>query len=303
VVLTHGEHESYRRVVADLLEQGVAAEAICIVHNPVRPEDRHVQAPPGAHVLRMSGNVGYAPAMNAGMRHHLACGADWVWLLTHDIRLHPGAAQAMLAAAEHGTYGALGPRLQQAGTDLVFSLGGARTRFGWPFNVGFGGRMNRVGAKPGAVDTCAWVDGSSIMLRSEALAGVGLYDESLFIYAEDAFMCLRLERAGWETGVVQAAVAEQVAGSESRPGSVAFLIARNGLRYALAAAGPPGVVAALLRYLRETIQLVRLAVNGPQRRVSLIRCYAMWVGALAFFAGRTGPPPRWLPGQGELRGG
>ena len=61
----------------------------------------------------------------------------------------------------------------------MFSLGGARTRFGWPFNVGYGQRMGSVDAKPGTVQKCAWVDGSSIMLRCEALGEVGLVTSGL----------------------------------------------------------------------------------------------------------------------------
>ncbi len=300
VVLTLGERDLYRSIVADLLDQGVGAARICVVHNPLRLGDRAIEVPPGAQALRMPRNLGYAAAMNVGIRHQLEGGADWVWLLTDDVRLRPGAVRAMLAAAESCEYGVLGPRLLQAGTEVVFSLGGARTRFGWPFNAGYGSRLRGGPTRGGAVERFAWVDGSSIMLRAEALRAVGLYDTSLFGYAEDAMLCLRLERAGWPTGVVHDAVAEQVSGQPSRPGLTSYLIARNCLRYAREAAGAPGVLAALARYLRETIHLLRVILTGPRRRAALIHCYATWAGALAFFAGRTGPPPARLPGRGEI---
>jgi GT2 family glycosyltransferase len=252
-------------------------------------------------VLRMPSNLGYAVAMNAGMRHHLERGAEWIWLLTHDVRLRPGATRAMLKAAQDGRYGALGPRLMQTGTDLVFSLGGARTRFGWPFNAGYGRRVTEVPPSRATTERSAWVDGSSIMLRAEALTEVGLYDTSMFGYAEDAVLCLRLERAGWPTAVVHEAVAEQTPGQISRPGPVSFLIARNCLRYGREAAGRLAIAAALLRYLRETIHYLRVAISGPRRRVAVIQCYATWAGVLAYFAGRTGPPPARMPGSGELK--
>lgn len=300
VVLTLGEHEGYRSIVADLLEQGIPAERVCVVHNPLHADDRAVEVPPGPQVLRMPRNLGYAAAMNVGMRHQLERGADWIWLLTHDVRLRRGATAAMIAAAQRTGFGALGPRLLQSGTDRVFSLGGARTRFGWPFNAGYGSRLPADEREHGAVTPCAWVDGSSIMLRAEALRDAGLYDDSLFGYAEDAILCLRLERAGWATGVVHGALAEQVSGQLSRPGLTAFLIARNGLRYAREAAGIAAIAATLLRHLRETIHHLRRAVTGPQRQVALIQCCATWVGVLAFFAGRGGAPPPWLPGRGDV---
>lgn len=300
VVLTHGEHDCYRLIVADLLDQGLPAERICVVHNPVRPEDRHVEAPPGCQVLRMPRNLGYAEAMNVGMRHHMERGADWIWLLTHDVRLWPGATESMLAAASDPGFGALGPVLVRAGSELVFSLGGARTRFGRPYNAGFGTRLRDHHLEPSAVEPYAWVDGSSIMLRAKALREVGLYDTSMFIYAEDATLCLSLERAGWRTGVVQGAVAAQSAGQVSRPGPVSFLLARNGLRYARQAAGRRAIAPALLAHLRETVSYLRVAVTGPERRMALIQCCGSWIGVLAFFAGRQGAPPRWLPGRGDM---
>jgi GT2 family glycosyltransferase len=185
----------------------------------------------------------------------------------------------------------------------VFSAGGARTRFGWPYNAGFGSRLSDLTPGAGTVERCAWLDGSSIMLRARALTESGLYDTSLFGYAEDAMLCLRLERAGWPVGVVPAATAEQISGQMSRPGLSAFLIARNCLRYAREAAGRAGIAALLARYLRQTVHLLRVSVTGPRRRAALIQCCAMWTGTLAFFAGRAGPPPVWLPGRGELGGG
>lgn len=321
VILTHGEHESYRTVLSDLLAEGMPAEDICIVHNPVAPADRPLTPSPEVRVIRMPGNDGYAHGMNAGMRYHLERDAQWIWLLTHDVRLRPGTLRTLLAAARQDSrLGAIGPLLVNAGTDTVFSLGGERTSWGWLYNVGHGsaleagraagdpqrGASQRGGSqRPAAVDGVAltprtWLDGSSIMLRSRALREAGLYDTRMFGYTEDAELCLRLERAGWSVGLVPGAVAEQSAGALSRPGPVAFLLARNGLRYAQAAVGRSALRPMLAMHVRQTGRLLRRAVIGPRRRVALIQCCATWVGVAAFLAGRTGPPPSWLPGRGDM---
>jgi GT2 family glycosyltransferase len=303
VILTYRDYDSYRFVLADLLEQGMSEEDICIVHNPVTARDRVVEVSPRVTVIRMPGNAGYAGGMNAGLRHQLERGAEWIWLLTHDVRLRPGAMTALLAAArEHPECAALGPLLLNAGTDAVFSLGGERKRWGLPYNAGYGERWSGRPPLDGPTTRVrAWLDGSSIMLRARALREVGVYDTAMFGYAEDAELCLRLEHAGWSVRVVQDAVAEQAAGASSRPGAVAFLLARNGLRYARSAAGRWAIGPMLVHDLRVSIHFIRVALTGPGRRAAAIQCGATWVGVIAFLAGRTGPPPAWLPGRGDMQ--
>src|ERR1700728_3227966 len=131
VILTHGEESLYRRALQDVLDQGFEPGGICIVHNPVSPRDRAVDAPPGVVCIRMATNGGYAAGMNAGIRHQMRCGADWIWLLTHEVRLRDGASRAMCAATEFTDgVGALGPVLFDTDNGMIFSLGGLRSRFG-----------------------------------------------------------------------------------------------------------------------------------------------------------------------------
>lgn len=196
-------------------------------------------------------------------------------------------------------FAALGPVLVIAGTDTVFSVGGERSSAGHPYNAAFG--TPRTGwPLTDSVRRCAWLDGSSIMLRASALEVSGLFDTSLFGYTEDAFLCLSLERAGWSVGVVESAVAEQTGGAGSRPGAVAFLLARNGLRYARDSGGGAYARSALRRLARETVHFLRIAATGPERQASLTMAFGTWVGVAAFLAGRGGAPPAWLPGRGDM---
>jgi N-acetylglucosaminyl-diphospho-decaprenol L-rhamnosyltransferase len=43
-----------------------------------------------------------------------------------------------------------------------------------------------------------WVSGSAVLLRREALAEVGPFDEGYFMYVEDVDLCTRLRLAGWQ---------------------------------------------------------------------------------------------------------
>ena len=69
---------------------------------------------------------------------------------------------------------------------------------------GLGGFMRRTLERyfymdhaPGDSFDCEWLSGCFLMLRNEAVAQVGLFDERFGKYFEDVDMCLRMAQAGW----------------------------------------------------------------------------------------------------------
>jgi len=53
-----------------------------------------------------------------------------------------------------------------------------------------------------------WVNAAFMLLRREALASVGGFDEGYHMYCEDVDLCLRLQLAGWQLARAGAAVVE-----------------------------------------------------------------------------------------------
>ena len=301
VVLTHGPRGEYRPLVDALVEQGVPGSAIALVQNPVDPSDPQ-PAPPaeGAAVIRMDRNRAYAGGMNAGIRHHLARGAELILLATQDLRLRPGAVAELLAAAERvPEYGVLGPLLWLRGERRIFSGGGRRgRRGGWVSHL-----RERPVAGPDGIAECDWVDGAAIMVRRAVLERVGLLDDSLFIYFEETDLCLRAQRHGWRVGVVVEAEGEQESGQPARPGFHAYLISRNGFEFARRANGLVGVVATIRRGLVESFELLRAypGTGRAERAAIRIKLAGMWLGFLDFLRRRFGPPPERLARLGQDR--
>jgi glycosyltransferase involved in cell wall biosynthesis/GT2 family glycosyltransferase len=302
VVLAYGPHGQYRPLVESLLAEGVAPEAIAIVHNPATPGEPALDPPGGVPVLRTERNLGYAGGMNAGIAHWLAHGADPIVLFTHDVRIERATLELLVEASRRlPAYGVLAPAQALQGSDEPFSFGGRVRRDG---TVGHIVTRPRPGAD--GVSACDWVDGGAMVLRREVLERVGGFDERFFAYCEEAELCLRVTRAGWRVGVLDGAVAEQAPGGARRPGAWAYLISRNGLAYARAARGRLGLAGRMRQALG---QAAWLGLRTGLRRVRLrpgdwrepwVEVVGILRGISAYRHGRWGPPPADLPGLGDM---
>lgn len=294
VVLAYGPAGGAVGVVKQLLDEGVPAESIAVVHNPDGPRSRPPELPDGVRVERNAANLGYAGGMNRGLRAQLERGADPLLLLTQDVAIRPGAIGRLLEAAESAPgHGALAPLLTEPS--------------GRPFSHGMrrlpaGGLAHRRGAPPPgqAVWDCDSLDGSALLLRADAVRAVGLLDETFFMYCEEADLCLRLRTSGRKLAVVPGAVLEQSSGAASRPAAFGYLMGRNGLELARRDAGAAGVGLGLLRHAADTA-MVTVSLASRDREADahfeLWRLFGLWAGTLAFFLRRFGPPPRGLAGD------
>jgi GT2 family glycosyltransferase len=302
VVLTHGDGAEALPLLDALVERhAIRAEDIVAVQNPVRPQDLTPAAPhPGITVLRMTGNLGYAGGMNAGMRHWLAAGKELILLLTGEVEAREGALDRLLRAArEAPAFGVLGPAVWWRSAGRPFSYGGVRRRSGRIDQL----RDTRPAVDDRGIAPCDWVEGAAMLVRREVLEQVGLLDERFFIYFEETEFCLRAARGGWRIGVVPEAEIEQEPGLGRRPGAYRYLLARNGLEYARRAAGMRGVVTGLADRTRDVGQAVRVLLSPRStpaaREANRLVIAATGRGVMDFARGRWGPPPPSLRGAGE----
>src|SRR5919108_645335 len=97
------------------------------------------------------------------------------------------------------------PRVAALGPKLVYPSG-SRQDSAWRFptprvaalgmlTLGKLGAKQSQGERPRPVD---WVMGAALVLRREALAQVGLFDEEFFLYSEEVDLQFRLREAGWD---------------------------------------------------------------------------------------------------------
>lgn len=190
---------------------------------------------PNVTVVARTVNDGYTGGNNAGMSLARQMGAHYAFILNSDTVVDPDCLRLLLDEAERDPHIALvSPRIFFGDTPDQIWFAGSRFSFwhGRPVHVGF-----RRGASAGWTEPrdLPFVTGCALLVELGALTdGEPLFDASLFAYAEDLDLSLRVRQAGRRIRFVPAArVLHFEGGSHKRAGGQAFrfyLATRNLLR-------------------------------------------------------------------------
>lgn len=170
---------------------------------------------PGVLVLESGRNLGFAGGNNIGIRHALAHGADYVWLLNNDTRPDPKALTELLAKAlTDSKIGAVASICYYADApSRVQAWGGSRVNL-WTGSA-------RLSMKPRPDEWFHALNGTSFLISRAAIENVGLLDESFFLYWEDTEFCLRLRKKGWRiAAAADSRVLHKVGASTGRNGLI-----------------------------------------------------------------------------------
>jgi hypothetical protein len=141
-------------------------------------------------------NLGFAGACNLVLRAAIDGDTEFVYLLNPDTRVEPGFLSRALEVARGSD------RIAAVQSLVLLAPDGARidTAGNALHCLGFGycaGHRRPRAEAPSAPVEVAFASGAGVLLRTAALAEVGLLDESLFLYCEDLDLGWRLRRAGW----------------------------------------------------------------------------------------------------------
>jgi hypothetical protein len=225
VVVSHNTRDLLERCLTCLKAAGSVAPATIVVDNASSDGSAELVGErfPQVRLIKCEQNVGFARANNIAFAN--TCAAEYVLLVNSDAFLAPGALDELLdCAARHPDAGVVGPRLLNGD--------GTLQRSAWPFpSAGrllleaFG--LHRVLRRVGLLeDLGTWDHGSEravdfligacLLLRGEALAEVRGFDESFWLYGEEADLQRRLATRGWTTVLAPAATAVHVGGASSQ---------------------------------------------------------------------------------------
>lgn len=204
IVLNWNRWEHTLRCLEALDELRGPAQILVVDNGSTDGSEQQVRrARPDVEIIQTGENLGYAGGNNIGLRRALERGAAFAWVLNNDTRPEPSALVELLACMDRDPrLGVLASRARTAEgkqeEGLAFSTTDARA---WSF-FGEEGQIVCSGCpSPGDFHDAASLAGPSLFFRTEALAEVGLFDESYFHFFEETDLVERLRVAGWRAGL------------------------------------------------------------------------------------------------------
>ena len=230
---------------------------------------------PGARVVRMGRNAGYAAGVNAGIE--TAGRRDAFLVLNPDVRLEPGSVVILHAALATPGVGIAVPRLSDAtgrridsqrreptiGRAAASALLGAR-RAGrlrdWGEVVTDDASYER--SRP-----TDWAEGSTQLISSACVAEVGAWDESFFLYSEETDYHLRARDTGHGAFYEPAARGQHLEGGSGTSPILWPLLVANRVRLHRKRHGPSSAAAYWLVLVVQ--EATRAVLGRATSRVAL----------------------------------
>jgi N-acetylglucosaminyl-diphospho-decaprenol L-rhamnosyltransferase len=228
IVVTHRSDRPLRTLLRSICAHEPHV-AVLVVDNAT-PEGAP-SVPDHVEVLRLADNRGYGAACNVGVAAS-AANADCFAFLNPDLRfLGPTLTHLAREFAKRPDLGiATGP-IEDQDHRRVASVWGppsvarafwAATGWRMPRLRATVGRVLRKGAhqsgasmNDGALEVEGHVLGGAMMVRRECFEQIGGFDESFFLYWEDADLCTRARGAGWKVMMLPAPPMVHVEGTSS----------------------------------------------------------------------------------------
>jgi GT2 family glycosyltransferase len=227
IIVNHNSRNLLRACVESLSLNSLPVEIIVIDNASVDESLEQVEGLPAVTLVRNAANTGFASACNQGAA--LAT-TDYLLFLNPDCCFEKGALAELLAALQAKDKAGMagGLLINPDGSEQ----GGARRAiptpwrsfvraFGlnyfdkrWP-KLFFDFYLHKQPLPESPVEVEA-ISGACMLVKREAVADVGLWDEGYFLHCEDLDWCMRFRQKGWKILFVPSARVVHAQGSCSR---------------------------------------------------------------------------------------
>lgn len=160
---------------------------------------------PQVELLRSETNLGFTGGNNLALRHAVQNHEqfDYIFLLNNDTVIAPDCISKLVSFAQHNPgYAALTPKVFfYEPSDVIWFAGGKFSLWtGIPHHRGY--KQKDTGQFDGKETTISFANGCALLLVAPILVQIDGLDETLFSYAEDVDLSLRIQKLGYKLGFV-----------------------------------------------------------------------------------------------------
>lgn len=196
---------------------------------------------PRVNLIRSKINTGFAGGNNLGLK---AISANLYLLLNSDTKVLDDSLDNLVDFMASSDFGIGSCKLLNKDRSLQPNAGSLP--FGWPlffWLAGWDDIVPVIGSKLPSFHQkysqfyqgdheVGWVSGSAMVIKKEVVDKIGLLDQSIFMYGEDAEYCFRAKRAGFKVGWTnQAQIIHLGGGSSHDPSYKQWVGEFRGLLY------------------------------------------------------------------------
>ena len=189
---------------------------------------------PAVELIVNAQNLGFQGGFNAGLRHALNTGADYMFVMNNDTSVQPDILDELIKQAAPSDVGMLSPKIYYAyEPDRIWSVGGDCNPVTLEMTHKGDNQLDR-GQWERVIERDFLV-GCAMLMKRSMLEQIGLFDTGYHpIYYEDVDLCVRARQAGFRLLLVPSAkmwhkVSASGGGSDSP--RERYLMARHSVRY------------------------------------------------------------------------
>jgi GT2 family glycosyltransferase len=263
-----------------VIDNGSGDDSVAVLRERV-PALAAARPQHAVHVVELPQNLGFTGGMNHGLRWAQEHRVPYALVLNNDLRLPPDFVRPLVSVLDHDArVAAVGPTvLHPDGT--VWAEGG-EVAFG-PNALRLRGHGRQPHPRDHGPEAVGFLTGACVLLRVEAAAAVGGFDDRYFMYWEDVDLCDRLAARGgrivWLPWVRVVHDAGQSSGGGRSP-LRKFLMACNAVRF-LRRRGTFAGWTALLVF--DLLLWPLTLLRGPRAAMAKLR--GLWAGLAGHRAG------------------
>lgn len=240
IIVTYNEFHYTEKCIETLFRDGYPNKKIILVDNASEYSSYNVfvqkyHGLSNVVCIRSEKNLGFGGGCNLGLE---SVSSGYVVFLNNDTEVVPGWLESVVMYMEENqSVGACQPKIKNLQNKEYFEYAGAAGGFmdvyGYPFTRGrvFYTLEKDTGQYDDVVKL-VWCSGTAMITKKSVLDKVGLFDDIFFMYGEEADLCWRIHRAGWDLVFIpESVVYHHGMGTMKKNKSSwkTFLLHRNGL--------------------------------------------------------------------------